>query len=305
MKKIALIGVGNIGLSIASQLSLHNINADIRLYDINETINGKILDLQQAAVSNKSNIIYRVTSTIGDAVNDADLIIVTAGIPRKPGQTREDLLLYNSEVIFNIADTVKEKAKNAFVVMVTNPLDAITYAFVKRSGLDKKMVVGMSNLDTVRFRIELANHFQVETKSIGGYVVGLHNDTMIPVRSSVSVKNDLKPTISDNDFATIANNTRKMGFNITSLMGGVSAYTAPAACALDIGLSYLNNSMSEICCSSFVSNAYGLSNACFGLPLVIGSSGIVSYRELNLSNTEHESLVQSIANFKETASRII
>jgi malate dehydrogenase len=301
MKKISLIGSGNIGGTLAHLSAIKNLG-DIILFDINEGVaKGKALDISQSNHVMGIDVSITGTSNYED-IKNSDVVIITAGIARKPGMTRDDLIDTNLRVINNVAVNVKKYSPNAFVIVITNPLDAMVYAFQKFSGLDPKMVVGMAGiLDTARFCYFISEKLNVSVKDVHSFVLGGHGDDMVPMLRNTFIGN-----IPLNDYAKncgvsnevineIVERTRKGGAEIVSLLGNGSAYYAPAASAIAMAESFLFDQKRILPCAAKLSGQYGISDLYVGVPVVISAKGVDNVVEIELNNEEKAMFDKSIA----------
>lgn len=299
-KKIALIGAGQIGGTLALLSTQRNLG-DIILFDVFDKVaKGKALDLNQASTLFPSECQLMGTNKYSDIAN-ADICIVTAGFPRKPGMSRDDLLEKNLEVITQVADGIKTYAPNAFVILVTNPLDVMVYAFYKRSGLDKSKVVGMAGvLDSSRFRTFLSWELGISREDITTMVLGGHGDDMVPLTKYSTANGISLDTLIEINMLTsekldkIIDRTRKGGGEIVGLLGNGSAFYGPALSAVQMAESYLFDKKRLIPCAALLNGEYGVSNLFVGVPVIIGKEGIEKIIELPLSINEKQSLSQSI-----------
>lgn len=298
-KKIALIGAGQIGGTLALLSSQRRLG-DVVLFDVFAgTAKGKALDLSQMASLHHSDTQLLGTNDYQD-IKDADVCIITAGFPRKPGMSRDDLLQKNLEVIKQVALGVKTYAKNAFTIVITNPLDVMVYAFHKLSGLDKSMVVGMAGiLDSARFRTFLASELNVSRQDIQAMVLGGHGDDMVPLPRYSTMGGipltDLVATgmLSQARLDAIIDRTRKGGGEIVELLGNGSAFYAPANAAIDMAESFLFNQKRVLPCASFLDGAYGVNGLFVGVPVVIGDKGVERVIELKLTDDEKAAFSRS------------
>ncbi len=298
--KISLIGAGQIGGTLAHLAALKNLG-DIVLLDRNEGVaKGKALDISQ------SNYIFaldaKVTGTANyEDIKDSNVVIITAGLPRKPGMSRDDLISTNYGIIKSVAENVKQYAPGAFVIIVTNPLDAMVYAFQKISGLPANMVLGMAGvLDTARFCHFLSEEFNVSKKEISAMVLGGHGDTMVPVLGAsyiagIPVEEYAKKYgISSERLQEIVQRTRNGGGEIVNLLGNGSAYYAPATAAIAMAESYLFDQKRILPCAVKLNGEYGINGLYIGVQTVIGKNGSERVLEANLSQEEKEMLTKSV-----------
>ncbi len=294
-KKIALIGAGNIGGELAALCASKELG-DVVLFDIPQKANfakGKALDLEQnSAVLGWD---AKITGT-GDwaDVAGADVLIITAGIPRKPGQSRDDLVATNLPIIRDVADNVKKHCPDAFVIVISNPLDAMVYELKRRTGLARNKVVGMAGvLDSARFSLFLAREANASVKDVRTMVLGGHGDDMVPITSACTI-NGVRVTelISKEKLDAIIDRTRKGGGEIVNLMG-TSAYYAPASSAVAMAESYLLDQKRLLPCAAYLEGEYGYKDLYMGVPVVIGAGGIEKIVELSLTAEEKEALAKS------------
>ena len=298
-KKIALIGGGNIGGTLAYIIASKELG-DVVILDRNkEYAAGKALDIEQSLPVMKKDVSLIGTDDYAD-IKDSDLVIITAGVARKPGMSRDDLLSVNAEVIKTVAEGVKKYCPNAFVIVVTNPLDAIVYAFLKYSGFSRNKVVGMAGvLDSARFRLFLARELNTSVQDITSFVLGGHGDTMVPLMRYTNVGGvpllDLikKGMISSDKVQEIIQRTRSGGAEIVKLLKSGSAYYAPATSAIKMAESYLNNNKELFPCSVYLEGEYGLSDTCMGVPAFIGANGVEDIIQIDFDNEEKAVFDQS------------
>jgi len=299
-KKISLIGAGQIGGTLAHLIALKEL-ADVVLFDVAEGIaKGKALDIAQSSSVDGFNVSITGTSNYEDTKN-SDVIIITAGVPRKPGMTRDDLLGINLKIIKQVAEGIKNTSPNAFVICITNPLDVIVMALQKYSGLPKNMVVGMAGiLDTSRFKYFLSQELKVPVNKIESLVLGGHGDTMVSMLNHTTVEGKpvldlvkngkLKKDILD----SIVVRTKNGGAEIVKLLEKGSAFYAPAASGVEMAESYLKNLKKQLPCAAYLDGQYGVKNLYAGVPVIIGDKGIEKVVEINLSGDEKENFDHSI-----------
>jgi malate dehydrogenase len=300
-KKIALVGAGNIGGTIALLAGLKDL-ADITLIDVAEGLpEGKGLDLSQVAPIMGFNARIHGTNDMAEGLQGADAIVVTAGLARKPGMSRDDLLKTNAEIIKSIAHQIRDHAPEAFVVVVTNPLDAMVWVMQQESGLPPHKVVGMAGiLDSARFRSFLAAEFNVSVLDVRALVLGGHGDTMVPLLSHSSVGGinleELVHTgsISAERLEEIIERTRQGGVEIVNHLKTGSAFFAPAAAALEMVEAYLKDQKRILPCAAYLSGEYGAEGIYVGVPVILGGEGVEEIIELALTEEEQESLTTSI-----------
>jgi len=304
-KKISLIGAGQIGGTLAHLIALKEL-ADVVLFDVAEGIaKGKALDIAQSSSVDGFNINLTGTNNYEDTKN-SDVIIITAGVPRKPGMTRDDLLEINLKIIKQVAEGIKKTSPKAFVICITNPLDVIVMALQKYSGLPKNMVIGMAGiLDTSRFKYFLSQELKTPVKKISSLVLGGHGDTMVSMLEHTKVDGmpilDLVKSgkIKKEILESIVQRTKNGGAEIVKLLERGSAFYAPAASGVEMAESYLKDLKKELPCAAYLSGEYGVNDLYAGVPVVIGKNGIEKVIEIKLSDEEKENFNKSINAVKE------
>jgi malate dehydrogenase len=299
-KKISLIGAGQIGGTLAHLIALKEI-ADVVLFDVAEGIaKGKALDIAQSSSVDGFEVNISGTNSYEDTKN-SDVIIITAGVPRKPGMTRDDLLGINLKIIKQVAEGIKDTSPNAFVICITNPLDVIVMALQKYSGLPKNMVVGMAGiLDTSRFKYFLSQELKVPVKKITSLVLGGHGDTMVSMLNHTLVNE--KPVLElvkegkldKSSLDSIVQRTKSGGAEIVKLLEKGSAFYAPAASGVEMAESYLKDLKKQLPCAAYLNGEYGVNNLYAGVPVIIGKKGIEKVVEIDLSNDEKKNFNQSM-----------
>src|SRR3982751_5479497 len=299
--KIALIGAGNIGGELAALVARRELG-DVVLFDIPEKqglAQGKALDLEQNGAVLGHDAKITGSSNWADCAG-SDVVIVTAGVPRKPGMSRDDLLSINLKIIRNVAENLKSKAPNAFVIVVSNPLDAMVYELKKVTGFSREKVVGMAGvLDAGRFQLFLAREAGVAVKDVRAMVLGGHGDTMVPVLSYCTVDGiPVRQLIAADKLAAIADRTRNGGGEIVKLMG-TSAYYAPASAAVLMAEAYLRDEKRLLPAAAFLQGEYGYNDLYMGVPVVIGAGGIEKIVTVELSAEEKSMLDKSAAAVRE------
>tara|TARA_B100000963_G_scaffold121297_1_gene105815 strand:+ start:416 stop:1372 length:957 start_codon:yes stop_codon:yes gene_type:complete len=300
MKKITLIGAGQIGGTLAHLIALKEL-ANVVLFDVAAGIaKGKALDIAQSSPVNGFNVSILGTDKYEDTKN-SDVIIITAGVPRKPGMTRDDLLGINLKIIKQVAEGIKKTSPNAFVICITNPLDVIVMALQKYSGLPKNKVVGMAGiLDSSRFIYFLSEELKVPVQKIKSFVLGGHGDSMVAMLGSTEVDGkkilDLvhEGRISKEKLDQIVDRTKKGGAEIVKYLEKGSAFYAPAASGVEMAESYLKNLQKQLPCAVHLNGEYGTKNIYAGVPVIIGSKGVEKIIELKLSKEEKENFDNSI-----------
>jgi len=302
-KKIALIGGGQIGGNIAL-LSAQKELGDVLIFDIPKAegmVKGKALDIMQLRPHDGYDANITGTSDWND-VKDADVFIITAGIPRKPGMNREDLLGINLGIMKDVAGHIREQAPNAFVIVISNPLDAMVYAFYKVSGFPKNRVVGMAGaLDSARFRTFISMETGCSVQDVSCMVLGGHGDTMVPITRLATVGGvPVSDLISPERLEEIEHRTRFAGGEIVKLFGNGSAFYAPAQSAIEMAESYLRDKKRVIPCASLCEGEFGIDGYFIGVPSVIGSGGVERILEFDLQDDEKRELNQTLAAVKKT-----
>ena len=304
-KKIALIGAGQIGGNLAL-LAAQKELGDIVLFDVVEgTPQGKALDIMQSRAADGYDC--RITGTNKyDEVAGADVVIVTAGIPRKPGMSREDLMAVNIRIIRDVASNLKEKCPGAFVIVVSNPLDAMVYAMKQITGFAKNMVVGMAGvLDTSRFKLFIAEELNVSIKDVHAIVLGGHGDDMVPLLRLCSVSGlPLDKLISKERLEAIVERTRKGGGEIVALLKTGSAFYAPATSAIAMAEAYLKDQKRVLPCAALLEGEYGVTGYFSGVPVTIGAGGVEKIHQLDLNEAEKAMFEKSFQSVKKTVDEI-
>ena len=305
MKKITLIGAGQIGGTLAHLIALKELG-DVVLFDVAEGLaKGKALDIAQSSPVNGFNVNLLGTNNYEDTKN-SDVIIITAGVPRKPGMTRDDLLGINLKIIKQVADGIKDTSPEAFVICITNPLDVIVMALQKYSGLPKKKVVGMAGiLDSSRFIYFLSKELQVPVQKIKSFVLGGHGDSMVAMVGSTKIDGKKieelvsAGKISEKKLKEIIERTKKGGAEIVKLLENGSAFYAPAASGVEMAESYLKDLKKQLPCASYLDGEYGFKEIYAGVPVVIGKNGVEKVIEINLSEKEKKEFELSVNSVKE------
>jgi malate dehydrogenase len=303
-RKIALIGGGQIGGTLAHLIGLKELG-DVVLFDIMEGLpQGKSLDIAQAGPVEGFDAQLKGTNAYAD-IKGADVVIVTAGVPRKPGMSRDDLLGINLKVMAAVGEGIKNNCSKAFVVCITNPLDAMVWALRQFSGLPHQMVVGMAGvLDSARFRHFLAEEMNVSVQDVTAFVLGGHGDTMVPMPRFSTVAGVPLPElvkmgwIKQERLDQITQRTRDGGAEIVGLLKTGSAFYAPATAAIAMAESYLKDKKRVLPCASYVNGPYGIKDLYVGVPAVIGEKGIERIVELELTASEKDQLAKSADSVK-------
>ena len=299
-KKITLIGAGQIGGTLAHLIALKEL-ADVVLFDVAEgTAKGKALDIAQSSPVNGFNINITGTNNYEDTKN-SDVIIVTAGVPRKPGMTRDDLLGINLKIIKQVAEGIAKTSPNAFVICITNPLDVIVMALQKYSGMPKNKIVGMAGiLDSSRFIYFLSQEFNVPVQKIKSFVLGGHGDSMVAMLDFTEIDgkkiNDLVKTgaIKQDKLNEIVERTKKGGAEIVKHLKTGSAFYAPAASGVEMAESYLKDLKKELPCAVYLNGQYGVDDIYAGVPVIIGKNGVEKIIEFELAGEEKINFDNSI-----------
>ena len=302
-KKIALIGGGQIGGNLALLIAQKELG-DVVIYDIPQAegmTKGKALDLMQLRPHDGYDINLQGSSD-PSSLKNADVVIITAGIPRKPGMSRDDLLDINIKIITDVANNVKKYAPNAFVIVVSNPLDAIVYSFYKVSGFPKNQVVGMAGaLDSGRFRAFIAMETGYSVQDVSCMVLGGHGDTMVPITRLATIGGvPVKNLISSERLKEIEQRTRVAGGEIVKLFGNGSAFYAPAASAIEMAEAYLKDKKRVIPCASLCEGEFGIDGYFIGVPTVIGSNGVEKILEFELLKEEKIELENTLKAVRKT-----
>jgi malate dehydrogenase len=290
--KIALIGAGNIGGTLAHLAGLKNLG-DVVVLDVNQGVaSGKSLDLEQSSVVEDFDANLKGTNDYAD-IAGADVVIVTAGIARKPGMSRDDLMATNTSIIKSVAEGIKQNAPDAFVIVITNPLDAMVYVMQKVSGLPANKVVGMAGvLDSSRMSLFLAREFKVSVEDVTSFVLGGHGDTMVPLIRYSSVAGIPVPDLIEMGWTTktkideIVQRTRDGGAEIVKLLGTGSAFYAPASSAILMAESYLFDKRKILPVAAHLNGEYGVKGLYIGVPCVIGKNGVEKIVEIKLNSQE-------------------
>jgi len=314
MSKISLIGAGQIGGTLAHLIGIKELVSEVVLFDVAKGIaKGKALDIAQSSSVDGFNVKFSGTDDYKD-IKDSDVIIITAGVPRKPGMSRDDLLGINLKIIKQVAEGIKNNAPNAFVICITNPLDVMVMAFQKFSGLEAKKVVGMAGiLDSSRFKLFLSLELNVSVKEIDAMVMGGHGDTMVPMPRFTKVSGrpllDLlkEGKISQERLEEINQRTRDGGAEIVKYLEKGSAFYAPAASGVQMAEAYLKDEKKLLPCAVQLNGEYEVNNVYAGVPVVIGKDGVEKIEQVDLDEKEKKQFRHSIDAVKalwEAASKI-
>ena len=305
MSKISLIGAGQIGGTLAHLIGIKELVKEVVLFDVASGIaKGKALDIAQSSSVDGFNVKLSGTDNYKD-IKNSDVIIITAGVARKPGMSRDDLLGINLKIIKQVAQGIKKNAPDAFVICITNPLDVMVMALQKYSGLPSNKVVGMAGiLDSSRFKLFLSLELNVPVKDIETMVMGGHGDTMVPLPRFTKVSGkpllDLVKVgkISEERLESINQRTRDGGAEIVKLLEKGSAFYAPAASGVQMAEAYLNNSKQILPCAVFLNGEYGFKDVYAGVPVVIGKNGVEKIEEIELDEKERKEFNHSVESVK-------
>ena len=300
-RKISLIGAGQIGGTLAHLLGLKEVASEIVLFDVAAGVaKGKALDIAQSSSVDGFNVKLSGTDDYKD-IKNSDVIIITAGVPRKPGMSRDDLLEINLKIMKKVADGIRKNCPEAFVICITNPLDVMVMALQKYSNLPKNKVVGMAGiLDSSRYKLFLSEEFNVPVKKIEALVMGGHGDTMVPLpgftkidgKKLLDLVDDGK--ITNEKIESINQRTRDGGAEIVKYLEKGSAYYAPAASGVEMAKSYLNDEKKLLPCAVYINGEYGVKDIYAGVPVIIGKKGVEKIEEINLRDNEKAEFQKSV-----------
>ena len=301
MSKISLIGAGQIGGTLAHLIGIKELVNEVVLFDVASGVaKGKALDIAQSSSVDGFNVKLSGTDNY-ENIKNSDVIIITAGVPRKPGMSRDDLLGINLKIIKQVAQGIKQHSPNAFVICITNPLDVMVMALQKYSGLPEKKVVGMAGiLDSSRFKLFLSLELNVPVKDIEATVMGGHGDTMVPLPRFTKVSGktllDLVKDgkISEERLESINQRTKDGGAEIVKYLEKGSAFYAPAASGVQMAEAYLKNTKQILPCAVFLNGQYGFKDIYAGVPVVIGKDGVEKIQEINLDEKERKEFNNSV-----------
>ena len=301
-KKISLIGAGQIGGTLAHLIGLKELVSEVVLFDVAPGVaKGKALDIAQSSSVDGFDVKFKGTDKYED-IKDSNVIIITAGVPRKPGMSRDDLLGINLKIMKQVAIGVKNNCPEAFVICITNPLDVMVMAYQKYSKLPTNTVVGMAGiLDSSRFKLFLSLELGVPVKEIDAMVMGGHGDTMVPLPRFTKVNgkmlNDLisEGKISADKVESINQRTRDGGAEIVKYLEKGSAYYAPAASGVEMAISFLNDEKKVLPCAAHLNGEYGIKNVYAGVPVLIGNKGVEKIEEIQLDEKEKKEFLNSVS----------
>ena len=314
MSKISLIGAGQIGGTLAHLIGIKELVSEVVLFDVASGIaKGKALDIAQSSSVDGFNVKFSGTDKYND-IKGSDVIIITAGVPRKPGMSRDDLLGINLKIIKQVAEGVKQNAPDAFVICITNPLDVMVMAFQKYSGLPANKVVGMAGiLDSSRFKLFLSEELNVPVREIDAMVMGGHGDTVVPLPRFTKVSGkplmDLlkEGKISEEKLESINQRTRDGGAEIVKYLEKGSAFYAPAASGVEMAEAFLKDQKKLLPCAAHLHGEYGINNVYAGVPVIIGKEGVERIDEIDLNEnekTEFNNSVEAVIKLWDAASKI-
>ncbi len=300
-RKISLIGAGQIGGTLAHLLGLKEVASEIVLFDVAAGVaKGKALDIAQSSSVDGFNVKLSGTDDYKD-IKNSDVIIITAGVPRKPGMSRDDLLGINLKIMKKVADGIRKNCPEAFVICITNPLDVMVMALQKYSNLPKNKVVGMAGiLDSSRYKLFLSEEFNVPVKKIEALVMGGHGDTMVPLPGFTKIDGKKllelvdEGKITNEKIESINQRTRDGGAEIVKYLEKGSAYYAPAASGVEMATSYLNDEKKLLPCAVYINGEYGVKDIYAGVPVIIGKKGVEKIEEINLRDNEKAEFQKSV-----------
>ena len=300
-KKISLIGAGQIGGTLAHLLGLKEVVSEVVLFDVASGVaKGKALDIAQSSSVDGFNVKFSGTNDYKD-IKNSDVIIITAGVPRKPGMSRDDLLGINLKIMKQVAEGIKSNCPDAFVICITNPLDVMVMALQKYSNLPKNKVVGMAGiLDSSRYKLFLSEELNVPVKKIEALVMGGHGDTMVPLPGFTKINGkkllDLvnEGIITKERIEEINQRTRDGGAEIVKYLEKGSAYYAPAASGVEMAISYINDEKKLLPCAVYINGEYGVKDIYAGVPVIIGKNGVEKIMEINLLSNEKDEFLKSV-----------
>lgn len=298
MSKVSVIGAGNVGATCANVLAFREIADEVVLLDIKEGVSeGKAMDMMQAAVTAGFALRIKGVTNNYEATANSDMVVITSGIPRKPGMTREELIGVNAGIVKSVVENVLKYSPNAVILCVSNPMDTMTYLIHKVSGLPKNRIIGMGGaLDSSRFKYYLSQALNANLSEVEGFVIGGHGDTtMIPVTRFATYKGiPVTEFLSEEALQKVAADTMVGGATLTGLLG-TSAWYAPGAAAASVVEAVLGDQKRMVPCSALLEGEYGEKDLCIGVPCVLGKNGIEKVVELKLNAAEKEAFAKSAA----------
>ena len=304
-KKISLIGAGQIGGTLAHLLGIKEAVSEVVLFDVAEGVaKGKALDIAQSSSIDGFHVKFSGTNNYKD-IKDSDVIIITAGVPRKPGMSRDDLLEINLKIMKQVSEGIKSNCPDAFIICITNPLDVMVMALQNYSNLPKNKVVGMAGiLDSSRYKLFLSEELNIPVKQIDALVMGGHGDTMVPLPgfTKINGKNLLELVeegkITKERIEEINQRTKDGGAEIVKYLEKGSAYYAPAASGIEMAISYIKDEKKLLPCAAYLNGEYGVKNIYAGVPVIIGKNGVEKIKELNLKDNEKNEFMKSVESVK-------
>ena len=306
--KVTVVGAGNVGATTAQRI-FEKGHSDVVLIDVVEGIpQGKALDILESGPIVKSDAKIVGTNTYEES-KDSDIVVITAGIARKPGMSRDDLLITNMNIVGSVTESIMKYSKNPIIIVVSNPLDAMVQHSFSKSGLSKERVIGMAGiLDTGRFRTFLAEELDVSVNSIDAYVLGGHGDSMVPLLKATTVGGvPVEELIEKNRLEEIVQRTRDGGAEIVKFLEKGSAFYAPAASGVDMAKAYLKDEKKMLPCAAYLNGEYGIKDIYAGVPIIVGKNGVEKIEEINLDEKEKSEFLHSVEAVKklwEAASNI-
>ena len=304
-KKISLIGAGQIGGTLAHLLGIKEAVSEVVLFDVAEGVaKGKALDIAQSSSIDGFHVKFSGTNNYKD-IKGSDVIIITAGVPRKPGMSRDDLLEINLKIMKQVSEGIKSNCPDAFIICITNPLDVMVMALQTYSNLPKNKVVGMAGiLDSSRYKLFLSQELNIPVKQINALVMGGHGDTMVPLPgfTKINGKNLLELVeegkITKERIEEINQRTKDGGAEIVKYLEKGSAYYAPAASGIEMAISYIKDEKKLLPCAAYLNGEYGVKNIYAGVPVIIGKNGVEKIKELNLKDNEKNEFMKSVESVK-------
>lgn len=305
-KKITIVGAGNVGASCALGLMRQNI-ADVVLLDVAaNVVKGKILDINQAGCV--ENFKYSLTG--GDDYSlskDSTVVVITAGLARKPGMSRDDLLFRNTDIVKEVTEKIAMYSEDTIIIVVTNPMDVMAYVAYKTSGFSSKKVIGMGGvLDTARYKYFISQQLSVKSEDIEGMVVGAHGDSMVALTSKTKVRGkNLHELLSADKVKELVSKVKNAGAEIVSLLGSGSAYVAPASSISRMITAIINDEKVVLPCSAFLNGEYGFKNVYCGVPAIIGRGGVEKIIDIGLSKEEQSDFNHSCSSIIEQTNKIL
>lgn len=303
-RKITIAGAGNVGATTAHLAAMENL-ADIVLIDIAEGLaQGKALDLAQAAPLSSYDV--SITGTVDwQAAEKSDIVIITSGLPRKPGMSRDDLLAKNVSIVKSVTEQIVRYCPESFIIVVCNPLDAMVYTASKVSGFEKRKVMGMAGeLDCARFSYFIAKELNISSRDIKPLLMGGHGDDMAPLPRLTTINGKpLTSLLSEEKIETLIERTRKGGIEVVNLLGS-SAYYAPAAGTVKMAKAILKDSKTTVCCCAYCDKEYSAGGHYVGVPVILGDQGVEKIIELDLKDTERAAFAGSLSHVKQLAAKV-